>query len=196
MTDTLLFSIAFGVLMVAFALLLWHDRNLALALNISAKIIADQEKRTPDAEKRVKQLETELLQTKRAGFDQLAKDLDVPVEDLIEGKIEVLLHDDPQAVYRALDNATASEAKFRQIKVVCGELKYVIGQIIERVAVEDLSTSVRSMLHDAASYSDKPAKMRSLAFTSDHDLFPRPGRPIPKLGQRPAEAANDHKRAP
>ena len=178
--------------MVAFGMLWRHDRNLSLALDIAAKAIVVQDKSCTDTNKRIKQLETELLQTQRAGFAQLAKDLDVPVEDLLEGNLKPTLHNDPQAVYRAMDNATATEVKFRQIKVVCGELKYVIGQIIECLTDETLTDQNRRVLFDAAPYSDQPSRMRRLV-ENPLVTFKEPPR---KLGQRPPEEPDDHIRSP
>lgn len=106
--------------------------------------------------KRVGYLETELLQTKRTGYSGLAKELGVSVEDLMKGQISPLLHDDPRAVYRALDNAQASEIKFRQVKAVNHELRYVIRQIIDgiyRLAGAQLSSDARAFLAGAENYA-------------------------------------------
>lgn len=106
-----------------------------------------------EVKKRTGQLETELLQTKRAGFEDVAKALNVPVEDIIEGGIEPMLHDDPQGVYRALDNAQASEVKFRLVKTVNRELRLVIRNILDSLIECDLTPQAVADLGEAERYA-------------------------------------------
>lgn len=98
-------------------------------------------------------LKTELLQTRRAGLAEVAEDLGVSFEDIKDGNIEVLLHDDPQAVYRALDNAKASEIKFRLVKTVNRELRLVLRNIIDGLYLTDLTEEGRMYLELAEPYA-------------------------------------------
>lgn len=112
---------------------------------------------------------TELLQTRRAGYADLALRLGVSVEDIMHGKIEPMLHDDPQAVYRALDNAQASEIKFRQVKTVNWELRSVIRQIIDGIGqigqIIKLPGEVNAVLGAAEEYAARrPAGGTPLGF--------------------------------
>ena len=109
--------------------------------------------RADTAGKRARRLETELQQTKRTGYADLAKDLGVSVEDIMDGKIEPMLHEDPQAVYRALDNAKASEIKFRLVKRVNLELRLVIRNLIDGLCLTDLTDAARMFLGGAEPYA-------------------------------------------
>lgn len=106
-------------------------RTVAIALD--ERVVGFQ-RAERESERRLTSTETELLQTKRAGFASIAEELGVSEEDLMDGKIEPLLHADPQKVYRMLDNAKASEIKFRLVKRVNLELRLVIRNMIDTLA--------------------------------------------------------------
>lgn len=120
--------------------------RIAKALDIAETALAH-------SRKHVHQQDTELLQTKRAGYDDIAKSLGCSVDDLMDGKIEPMLHEDPQKVYRALDNATASEVKFRLVKVVNRELRLVIRNMIDTLADCTLTPQAISDMAQAEAYA-------------------------------------------
>ena len=124
-------------------------RERDFALSLSRKVEGDM----APLKGKIAHLETELQQTKRAGLEDVADKLGVSFEDIKDGKIEVLLHDDPQAVYRALDGGKATEIKFRLVKVVNLELRLVIRNMIDTLADCTLTPKAISDMAQAEEYA-------------------------------------------
>lgn len=127
-----------------------HSRR---SLRREKKLVASLQETRVITERRLTASETELLQTKRAGFASIAEELGVSEEDLMAGKIEPLLHDDPQKVYRMLDNAKASEIKFRLVKRVNLELRLVIRNMVDTLIGCDLTPQALADLTEAERYA-------------------------------------------